>query len=99
MAATKSLRISVPNPRMGIIDVKLDNSYPTGGYALAPSDFGLTAIEMVLTQAVGGYDYEYDYSTKKLKAYRVNTTGAVLGEVPAATDLSAVTVRVTAFGY
>lgn len=99
MAATKKLRTSVPNFKVGVVDVTLDSSYPTGGYLLSPADFGFSSeIEVMLTQSASGYDYEFDYNASKLKAYRVNVTGAQLGEVPAATNLSAVTVRCIAFG-
>lgn len=100
MAATKKLRSSVPNFKVGVVDVTLDASYPTGGYPLAPSDFGFsTSIEVVLTQAASGYEYEYNYATSKLVAYRQNATTGALVEVAAAVNLSAVTVRCTAFGY
>jgi hypothetical protein len=100
MAATIKVPVSVSAPKMAIANVALDSSYPTGGYTLKPSDFGSsTAIDFVATQSPAGYDFEFDYVAYKLKAYRVNTTGAALGEVPAATNLSAVTVRCIVWGY
>lgn len=100
MAATVKTRVSVPNFKVGVADITLDSSYPTGGYALSPSAFGFSSwIESAMTQAVGGFEFEFDFVNQKLKVYRVNTTGAALGEVPAATDLHTVTVRITAFGY
>lgn len=56
MAASITRSQSVPNPLLGVVDVTLDNSYPTGGYLLEPSDFGFpTSILGVVAQSRSGY--------------------------------------------
>lgn len=56
--------------RLRIADVLLDSSYPTGGYALAKSDFSLSdnSVTFIIPQAVAGYIPIYDGA--KLLMYR-----------------------------
>jgi hypothetical protein len=84
-----------------VADITLDSSYPTGGYLLQPGDVGLSlSIELLASHPAGGYAFEYDQPTSKLKVYRIGAAlSNPLSEVPAATNLSAVKVRVVAFGY
>jgi len=80
---------------MCIAEIAFDASYPTGGEALTPSDFGMTyAIEAVIAfGAKGGYEFDFDKANQKLKAiyydYDAAADGAAI-EVANATDLSAV---------
>lgn len=74
--------------------ITFDSSYPTGGEAITPAQFGLQAIDFVLLSNNGGNDFEYDYTNNKVKA-RVTTTGV---EVANAVDLSAVSTRAIVFG-
>lgn len=69
----------------------LDNSYPTGGYAI---EFGFIPAFLV-TQVEGNYIGEYDNANEKVKIKLVST-GA---EVAAATDLSSVTMQYLAMGW
>lgn len=90
-------------------NLTLDNSYPAGGYVLTGQEFGGAStgggfasnngIRGVIvlgqnTAGAGGYVFEYNSQTGKLQAF---WTGAVistaLGEVTAATDLSAVVLN------
>ena len=79
------------------VDIVLDNSYPTGGYALTAPQFGLVNILTILPAiALNGSTLLHVYwnsATQKLMAFVAAGT-----EVTNATDLSAVTVRVQAFG-
>lgn len=50
--------------------IAFDSSYPTGGEALAPKDFGLRQIDLLLVQPAVGLAFEYDYTNQKLKAFR-----------------------------
>lgn len=69
MAVTKKQRVhNYSYSRIGILDVVLDNSYTTGGYAITPADFGLNDIIVVIPQGVGGLLFEYDYANQKLLA-------------------------------
>lgn len=72
-------------------------SYATGGEALAPSAFGLSRIEVLLTDpASNGTDLrivKYDYTNGKVKWF--DLAGA---EIAALTDLSAYSARFEAIG-
>lgn len=82
-----------------LVDVTLDASYPTNGYALSAQQLGLTKVRAVIvTSHPAGYVMEYDATAAKLKVYRTNTTGAALSEVPAATSLTGVLVHLLVFG-
>ena len=52
-----------------IADIAFDNSYPTNGEPLTPADLGMYAIDFLNASPKLGYMFEYDYATKKLKAY------------------------------
>ena len=56
------------------VSLALDNSYPTGGYSLPPTAFGMKSIWNMLVGDVGKtgggvYRYYYDYINKKLMLY------------------------------
>ena len=80
--------------------VTFDSSYPTGGEPLTPSDFDLVSIDWIQTQDGVGYALYYDRTNSKLLAYYGNFDAAdgPLIQVPNATDLSAVAVKVVVFG-
>jgi hypothetical protein len=81
-------------------DLTLDNSYPTGGYAVTPALFGhrnsVTSIDTTVT--AGGYTLLFVPSTSKVKAFRVGAINSPLAEVPNATDLSAEVARLHVTG-
>lgn len=87
------------NKRVGVADVTFDNSYPTGGEAVTPSQFGLTNATYGIcnVKTVGGTvnvaNVYYDRANKKL---------LVFDETPAeaanAADLSTLVVQVKMFG-
>lgn len=72
-------------------------SYVTGGEVLPPASFGLTRIELFLTdKATNGTDLrvvQYDYTNGRVKWF--DFAGA---EIAALTDLSAYSVRFEAIG-
>jgi hypothetical protein len=72
-------------------------SYATGGEVLAPSAFGLTRIEVLLTDhATNGTDLrlvQYDYTNGTVKWF--DLAGA---EIAPTTDLSAYSARFEAIG-
>lgn len=82
--------------------ITFDNSYPTGGEAVTPGQFGLTFLTDLSVEAEDGYVFQWNRSTSapKVLAYWVDTSvdGAPLAEVTATTDLSAAVVRYTAIG-
>lgn len=82
-----------------VVDLTLDGSYQPGGYPLAPSDFSLSNLTLVVVDPAPGYVLRYDYAGEKLLSYDTGSaSGAALSETAEGTDLSAVSVRVVGFG-
>jgi len=82
--------------RVVVKTVTFDSSYATGGESLLPGDLGLSEIHAVLVSVQSGgtpTEVQYNYTTRTLVALR----GAMV-EVAAATDLSALVVRVVVIG-
>lgn len=80
--------------------VSFDSSYPTGGEAFTPGAFGLSRLDWLQVASGQGYVAVWDgsVSAPKILMYRQNETTGALAQVPNATDLSTVTVRVRAVG-
>lgn len=81
--------------------VAFDASYPTGGEALAASDFGMRVgvLNDVQAQSNSGYVFQWDQANKKLLAFESGADGTPNDEVGNAVDLSALTaVRCVARG-
>ena len=80
-----------------LADITFDASYPTGGYAVAASDFGLDRVlDTVMVNnvtAAGTRLVAYDPATKKLKIFTALST-----EASNASDQSAIVARVVAIG-
>lgn len=88
--------------RISVTTITGDSSYATGGYAITANQVNFSRITAVL--AVGantGYVPVWDAANSKLKVFygdNNNASDGPLIEVPAATDLSAVSFTVLAFG-
>jgi hypothetical protein len=88
--------------RISVTTITGDSSYATGGYAITANQVGFSRITAVI--AVGantGYVPVWDATNSKLKVFygdNNNASDGPLIEVPAATDLSAVSFTVLAFG-
>ena len=88
--------------RISVTTITGDSSYATNGYAITANQVGFSRITAVL--AVGantGYVPVWDATNSKLKVFygdNNNASDGPLIEVPAATDLSAVSFTVLAFG-
>jgi hypothetical protein len=82
--------------------VTFDSSYATGGEAISLTSLGLNRLDFIWAVTQDGYVPAWDGSTTapKVKLFWVDTTtdGAALAEVPSTTDVSAVVVRIFAFG-
>ena len=79
--------------------IQFDSSYASGGESLTPGDLGFTALHMVIADAEdSGYVAQYDYSGEKLAIYEAGADAAALDEVGNTTDLSALYIRVLAYG-
>lgn len=102
LTVTTVRRTVYGNRRVVIADVTFDSSYLTGGESLTPSDLGLTAVDRIdAGVSTGGYVIVYDHTNSKLMAFQgdnTNAAAAPLIQVPNATNLSAVSVRVDAIG-
>ncbi len=79
--------------RMVVTTVTFDSSYATGGESLTPADLGFGRIDFLSTATDGNYLIVWDKANNKLKAY--TAAGA---EVTAATNLSAIAIRILAIG-
>lgn len=77
--------------------ITFDSSYPTGGEAITPAQFGLQSIDFVSLANSGVYSFEYDYINNKVKAY-TTLAAAATAEVANATNLAAVTIRAVVHG-
>ena len=76
-----------------------DSSYATGGEALTATTLGLEQIHIiVLSMENSGYVPQYDYTNSNIALYEAGADAAILDEVANTTDVSAVKVRVLAFG-
>jgi len=105
-----ALTISTPGNAMDVVGVPgnnkyvikrilFDSSYATGGEALTATTLGFESLHIMLCSSEdNGYVAQYDYSGEKLALYEAGADGAALDEVANTTDVSAVYVRILAFG-
>lgn len=73
MSATVSIvkRGHAGASRFAVATVTYDNSYPIGGEALTPAQFGFdNDIDLILPSSADGYKFEWDDANRKLKAFR-----------------------------
>lgn len=77
-----------------LVDITLDNSYPTNGWAVTPANFGLTEIITIFPMNANGYDIQWDGTASKLKVY--SAAGTEL--VNASAALNNVVVRALVIG-
>jgi hypothetical protein len=84
--------------------VTFDNSYPTGGEAIAPSDFGLSKIIWVQVNAQSDVLTKHVRWVEAAGAHKLfiaveDGTSGIEAEAAAASDQSLVSVHVLVFGY
>lgn len=65
----KPRRSKMGNMYVNVVDVTMSSNYTTGGESLTPAMLGLTRVEFVIPSTAGGYMFEYDHPTNKLKVY------------------------------
>lgn len=100
------------NKRVRVRSVTFDSSYPTGGESLTPADVGLRVITEARahgafrkSDASDAVLVSYDYTNKKLLAYRQKDPAATGGadialpQVGNTIDLSAYSGRITFIGF
>ena len=92
--------VGVPgNNKYVIKRIQFDSSYPSGGEALTSTTLGLESLHIMICESEdSGYVAQYDYSGEKLAIYEAGADGAALDEVGNTTDLSALYVRILAYG-
>lgn len=83
---------------MTVSSVVLDSSYPTGGSVLTPAQLGLSSVlfsnDQLVAQGAGGIaSVNYNQTTGKIQAF------AGTAEIANATNLSANTAQIQAYGY
>lgn len=95
LSSTDIKRTVFGNKRVVIASLTFDSSYPTGGEAVLPSDFGLSSIDSILcfphktmTRLAA-----YDHANAKVKLYTALST-----EAAAASDQSSITIEVLVVG-
>lgn len=83
--------------------VTFDSSYPTGGEAIAVSDFPgfQVEIEDVIVHSASAATYRpiWDETNSKLKVFVEDGTSGIEAEVADTTDLSSLTVKLQATGF
>jgi hypothetical protein len=95
--------LSVGNERGVRVDITFDDSYLTNGEPLTPADLGLSRVNQLVSDQGGlganfGRVIQYDRDNELLLAFESAGANAAMEEVGNATDLSDLTVRVTAYG-
>ena len=50
-------------------DIAFDSSYAYGGESLDYTSYGFSAVDRVMIEPKNGYNFEYDYTNKKVKAF------------------------------
>ena len=95
--------LSIGNERGVRLDITFDSSYPTGGEALTAADLGLSRVNQLISDqgglgAADGRVIQYDRDNELLLAFESAGAAQAMAEVINATDLSDLTVRVTALG-
>ncbi len=93
---TEVVRSATRNRRLVVTDVTLDNSYPTGGEVINPSDVGLTSFDAVIIPNIsnaGTRFLTWDQANSKVKVYTALST-----EAANASDQSTVAFRATFIG-
>lgn len=104
MAVTASLkkRMQAGELQIRVVDLTLDNSYPTGGWAVTPQQLGLGlngVVWFVMLPEINGFTFEWDYVNNKLKAFWGGGAGAANAQYTnAGAALNAVVIRILAFG-
>lgn len=87
-----------------VCDITLDASYPAGGYVITPQQMGFGANGQIVNMdadcsKTGGWTVAWDYINGKLQVFDGSgAANAAMHEVAAATPLTAVVVRLMAWG-
>lgn len=88
------------NRKQSVGTITFDSSYPTGGEAFVPAEFGLDRLDFLFVSGANGYVAAWDGSASapKVLLYRQTAATGALAEVPNATNVATVTCRFHAIG-
>lgn len=78
--ATNVTRHSLGDARLHIGTINFDDSYPTGGESLTPTQVGLHKIQSIDFSPYAGYVFQYNYTTEKIMVYQA-PSAAVAGTI------------------
>lgn len=86
--------------RAAIVNFKGDSSYTTGGTVGVAAKLGFAPEKLLclIPLSHGGYIWDYDPGTDKLKMYQQSAATGALTEVPNTTNLSGTVYRALALG-
>lgn len=104
MSATPTVVLRGADGVTRVVDVLLDNSYPTGGYALTAKQlgFGTNGVVYAVLGAfskTAGWLVAWDYTNSKLQVFDSSgSASAASHEAASTTDVSAVTARLVVIG-
>lgn len=98
--STPSVKPSQEGVSFVTATVTFDSSYPTGGEAVAASDFGLSSIRglIVGSNDEAGVSARWDASASKLKLFDEENTSGIEAEFANTGDASANVVTLLAIG-
>jgi len=102
MALSFNVYFTEPVPDLSyrrVVGVVLDDSYPSGGWPIAPSDIGIQSILDLRTPAIiNGHAFMWDRDNSKLKVYVVGSEDSVMVENAVADALDGVEIICEAIG-
>jgi len=88
--AFNTIHLAIKNTggrKLKMVELTTDAAYVTNGYPIAPSDVGLTAIELVNPGGgTGGFIPGWDQTNKKLKFYKTGATVSTIFVEAAASE-------------
>ena len=107
IAVTSVARFKASNAFLNVVNISVasDDKYPNpggavvGGYALTPSQLGLSSVHDAVIESDSGYGFFYDIANKKLKAYTYPDSAGPKTEIANdATSLRGKTLRMVVIG-
>lgn len=101
IAITTKAEIPVHNHKIVIGSVAFDDSYPTGGEAIAASDLDMQGILFIVPGGVDDATYHaaWDQTNLKMLLYVEDGTSGIEAQAANTSDQSAVNVPFLAVGY
>ena len=83
---------------LSVVNVTLPASYQAGGMAISPASLGLEVVDLVLASPTGGYFFEFDHATGKLKVFQPTNLALAGAAGVAGADNTIVKASDTAIG-